>query len=55
MSLEEQFAIEEGYKFAHYGDFKFSNGKAEIEIKVRVPSEHKKHCIIAMEPSNAKV
>ena len=53
--LEKQFPHEEGYRFTHYGDFRFSDSKAEIEIKARVPSEDKRYCIIAMEPSNAKV
>ena len=51
-ALKEQFPVEEGFKITHFECFKFKG--TELHIKV-VPCCEQDHCVIALEPTVAKV
>ena len=53
--LEEQFPYEEGYKISRCDEFKFKESDTtQPSIKLTIPTEPS-HCVIALEPANAKV
>ena len=54
-ALKEQFPVEDGYKIIdHFKRFKFSSEKG-TELQLKIQCCEQDHCVIALEPSAAKV